>query len=145
MVEQYRYFFVHDHSIGMSLFEHADNLLSRLESQGRQIAVATGKTRAGLDRVLNDLGMSGRFHATRCADETASKPDPTMVLEILAELNIPAHEAIMIGDTEYDLAMGQAARVGGIGVTYGSHNREQLQKHSPLLIVDSLAQLLEQF
>lgn len=119
-------------------FAGAEDLLRELDGQGRQLAVATGKTRIGLDRMLGVTGWGGYFAATRCADETASKPDPRMLRELLRELGVPVTRAIMIGDTTYDLAMAEALGMASIGVTYGVHDSERLLRHQPLALCDSV-------
>lgn len=122
----------------------ADQLLQRLQGQQRLLAVATGKSRLGLDRVLAQTGWAERFHATRCADETASKPDPRMLRELLRELNVPVSRAVMIGDTTYDLAMAEALGMASIGVTYGVHAPERLLAHGPLALCSSIDDLAAQ-
>lgn len=124
-------------------FAGAEDMLRGLRSQGRQLAVATGKTRIGLDRVLAHTGWTDHFHATRCADETASKPDPRMLRELLAALDVPVHRAVMVGDTTYDLAMAEAIGMPSIGVTYGVHEADRLLRHGPLTLCDSIGQLTE--
>jgi len=122
-------------------FEGAESLLDALRAQGRQLAVATGKTRVGLDRVLGMTGWQGHFAATRCADETASKPDPRMLRELLRELRVPVARAVMVGDTTYDLEMARALGMASVGVTYGVHAPERLREHAPLALCDSLPAL----
>jgi phosphoglycolate phosphatase len=135
--------FVEFDRIPSDLFDGALETLNGLREAGHMLAVATGKSRRGLSRVLASLELERFFDATRCADETLSKPDPLMLNELLQELDCPAHEAVMIGDTEYDLAMAVAANVAGVGVSYGSHSPERLQRHGPMAIVDTLPELLE--
>ncbi len=125
-----------------AFFPGALETLEALRSRGHRLAVATGKSRRGLDRVLARHGLSGFFDATRCADETASKPDPLMLQQIVTELGVPASRAVMVGDTEYDLDMAARAGVRSIGVSYGVHPPERLARHAPLRIIDSLRQLL---
>ena len=104
------------------------------------MAVATGKSRRGLDRVLNKTGWSDYFAATRCADETASKPNPKMLHELLNELKVPVERALMVGDTTYDLAMAEAIGMASVGVTYGVHSPERLLQHRPrALCADALS------
>lgn len=119
-------------------FAGAEALLHDLRRQGRTLAVATGKSRAGLDRVLGHTGWGGLFAATRCADETASKPDPLMLRQLLAETGVPVRRAVMIGDTIYDLAMAEALGMPSIGVTYGVHAPDRLLQHRPLALCDSI-------
>ena len=125
------------------LFPGALQLLEALRARGHWVAVATGKSRRGLDRVLGELGLDDCFHATRCADETASKPDPRMLHEIVAALGAEPEQAVMIGDTEYDLEMAARARIRSLGVSYGVHSRERLARHGPARIVDSLPEILD--
>lgn len=122
-------------------FEGVTELLEQLRQQGHQLAVATGKSRRGLDRVLTALSMAEFFDGTRCADETRSKPDPTMVEELLLELSVKADQAVVIGDTEYDLEMASRAGVRSVGVSYGVHSPERLSRHKPLAIIDKIAEL----
>ena len=125
------------------LFPKALEVLEELRARGHYIAVATGKSRRGLDRVLASMGMEGFFHATRCADETASKPDPRMILEIIEELGEAVEQAVVMGDTEYDMDMARRAGVAGIGVSYGVHSPQRLALYRPSLIVGCLSELLD--
>jgi phosphoglycolate phosphatase len=117
--------------------------LQQLKDEGCTLAVATGKSRRGLSRVLDQLQMLDFFHATRCADETQSKPHPQMLHELLDELVVPVERAVMIGDTEYDMAMAQAAAMPRIGVSYGAHAADRLLPYQPELVIDEFAQLLD--
>jgi phosphoglycolate phosphatase len=123
------------------LFPGALDLLRSLHSNDCLLAVATGKSRAGLDRVLRQSGAANYFHATRCADETVSKPNPRMLLEILSTLSVPASNAVMIGDTTFDLEMAAAVGMRSIGVAHGVHDVDSLAKHSPVDIVPDLIAL----
>lgn len=125
-----------------SLFPKAQEVLEELRARGHYLAVATGKSRRGLERVLAATGMERIFHATRCADETASKPDPRMILEIIEELGAAADQSIMVGDTEYDMEMARRAGALRIGVSYGVHSPQRLARHRPSLIVGCLSELL---
>jgi phosphoglycolate phosphatase len=124
------------------MYPGAMDTLHGLRDAGLELAVATGKSRRGLDRVLAGLGLEGFFDSTRCADETHSKPHPRMLNEIMSERGKAAHEVIMVGDTEFDLAMAVNAGVSSIGVSYGVHAVERLRSHGPLAIVDALPDLL---
>ncbi|MDR3417998.1 MAG: HAD-IA family hydrolase [Nevskia sp.] len=109
------------------LFEGAGEALRQLQEQGYRLAVATGKSRPGLDRSLRTHAhLQPLFLTTRCADETADKPDPLMLREILAETGVAAHEALMIGDTEYDMSMAQALGMPALGVGCGVHEPGRL-------------------
>ena len=124
------------------LFSGVADTLGRLKDEGHLLAVATGKNRRGLQRVLGQLDMLDFFHATRCADETQSKPHPQMLHELLDELATPVHRAVMVGDTEYDMAMAQEAGMVRIGVDYGAHAPERLQRYAPEMILSDFPQLL---
>lgn len=116
-------------------------LLGQLKAQGIKMAVATGKTRRGLDRVMSLTDTAGYFDATRCADEALSKPHPLMLEQILEELAIAPKDAIMIGDTEYDLNMANAAGMDCIGVSYGAHDEARLLACNPKRVVSNMNQL----
>jgi len=128
-------------------FDGEAAMLDDLQRAGVKLAVATGKSRKGLDRVLHQTQSMSMFAATRAASETRSKPHPLMLEEILAETGIAAHEAIMVGDTSYDLEMAQNIAMPRVGVSYGVHTVEVLQLFQPLKIagdVHSLHQFLLQ-
>ena len=143
MADQYRLHFLADQVPGSVLFDGAREVLSHLADTGYFIAVATGKSRRGLDRVLGALGLEDLFDATRCADETSSKPDPLMINELLDERRFHPKEAIMVGDTEYDLEMARNAGVASVGVSFGVHSVERLSDHGPIAIIHTLPELLD--
>lgn len=116
--------------------------LDQLKARGHRLAVATGKSRRGMQRVLGQLDLHDYFHASRCADETRSKPHPQMLHELLAELRSSSAEAVMIGDTEYDMAMARSAGMARIAVGFGAHAVERLLPYEPALVLDNLQQLL---
>lgn len=124
-----------------ALYDGVEQGLVQLENAGHSVAVATGKSRAGLNRVLANLGWQDRFRATRCADETASKPHPLMLHEIMQECRVDARDVVMVGDTEYDLAMAVNAKVQGVGVSYGAHEASRLLLHSPIAVIDHFSEL----
>ncbi len=107
--------------------------LKRLREEGYAMAVATGKSRRGLERVLNRLDMQDYFDGSRCADETASKPHPKMLHELLVEFDVAADQAVMIGDTEYDMEMAKNAAMPRVAVSYGAHHIDRLTPYKPLL------------
>ena len=113
-----------------------------LRNSGHQLSVATGKSRRGLDRVLKKLQLSDYFDATRCADETASKPDPKMLHELLHCFGCDASSAVMVGDTEFDMSMAYAADVPRVAVSYGAHHIDRLRHYDPLLCIDDMSQIL---
>jgi phosphoglycolate phosphatase len=125
------------------LFPEVLATLQALRERGCLLAVATGKNRRGLTRVLGGLGMLEFFDASRCADETRSKPHPQMLHELLRELSIPAGGAVMVGDTEYDMAMAQQAGMARIAVDYGAHAVERLLPYAPALVLARFGQLLD--
>lgn len=120
------------------LFPGARETLEHLHAEGYLLAVATGKGRAGLDKVLKATGLGELFAATRCADETCSKPDPRMLQELMTELKTAPGETLMVGDTEYDMAMACSAGAGPIAVSYGVHAPERLLRYEPLACLDAI-------
>ncbi len=138
-VEAYReHWFAHD---GSQLFDGARELLELLRAEGILLAVATGKARRGLERVLDETGLTGFFHATRCSDETISKPHPLMLLEVMAELAVAPEETVMVGDTEFDMAMATAAGTAKIAVQSGVHSAVRLLQHNPLACLGGVADM----
>jgi phosphoglycolate phosphatase len=123
------------------LFDGAVALLERLRQRGTALAVATGKTRAGLDRALRTSGLTGRFDMTRCADESHAKPHPAMLETIMAQLRTAPARTLMIGDTTHDLEMARAAGVPAVALTQGAHPRGTLAALQPLAVLDSLPAL----
>ena len=117
-------------------FLGVEETLHQLKADGYQLAVATGKSRAGLDRVQLSLGMEDFFHSSRCADETLSKPHPLMLEQLLAEFDLPAEAAVMVGDTEFDMEMAVNAGMPRIAVSYGAHHADRLIAFDPLACVD---------
>lgn len=117
-------------------------VLDSLRQSELALAVATGKSRRGLNRVLGNLGMTEFFHGSRCADETASKPDPLMLRELCEEFGVAPKDAILVGDTEYDLEMARHIAMPSVGVSYGVHGPERLQRWQPLAILDEFSGLL---
>lgn len=126
---------------GMALFLGVRELLERLQAQGRLLAVATGKSRQGLDRALQASALAARFAASRCADETHPKPHPAMLLELMDELGVEPERALMVGDTSHDLEMARAAQVDAVAVTYGAHPPATLRALEPRGCVASVAEL----
>ncbi len=124
-----------------ALFNGAMAVITRLRKEGYLLAVATGKSRRGLDRSLQETGSADYFHITRCADETFSKPHPQMLLEIMAVLNVEPDETLMVGDTEYDLQMATQAGTASLAVSYGVHERERLLAHQPLACLDDISEV----
>ncbi|WP_417688890.1 HAD-IA family hydrolase [Pseudidiomarina sp.] len=123
------------------LFSGVPAMLAELGGQGYQLAVATGKARRGLDRVLRECGLESAFTITRCADESRSKPDPHMLHEIMAYTGIEQSATLMIGDSIHDLRMAQAAGVDALGVDFGAHSAELLLTCEPRGIISDWSQL----
>ena len=122
-------------------FDGVAELLADLKQQGLKLAVATGKSRKGLDRVLSQTNSHHLFDITRAASETKSKPHPLMLQEILTEMDVAVECAMMVGDTSYDLEMAQNLNMPRIGVSYGVHSVATLQRYQPLIIADNIAEL----
>lgn len=122
-------------------FEGVPQMLDELADAGVWLAVATGKSRAGLDRALKQTDWGRYFVTTRCADEGAPKPDPWMLRDICEEIAVDPVEALMVGDTTHDLGMARAAGTGAIAVTYGAHPRSELETEPSLAMVDSIDEL----
>ena len=114
------------------LFAGTESMLQELRGAGHRLAIATGKSRRGLDRVLEQTGLGPLFDATRCGDESASKPAPGMLLDLMRILNATPEKTLMIGDTTHDLQMAANAGVSSIAVAYGAHPRDQLLALQPL-------------
>jgi phosphoglycolate phosphatase len=131
-----------DEEKSSDFFPSVTNTLQSLRNQGHTLTIATGKSRKGLDRILKDLGMSDYFDATRCADETASKPHPLMLEQLLNHFNVQARDAVMIGDTEYDMEMAMRIAMPRIAVSYGAHHIDRLHQYKPELCLDQFDQLL---
>lgn len=142
LADRYRhYFLAQDQSI--PLFPGAHETIAELHEAGHALAVATGKSRKGLDRVLDSSGLRPYFHASRTADETFSKPHPAMLQELMDELGMQPREVLMIGDTTHDLQMAINAGVDAVGMTYGAHLEEQLRELNPLALLDDFHSLRE--
>ena len=145
LVEAYReQYNLHQH-IDTPLYPEIKTLLVNLKSQGYTLAVATGKGRNGLNRMLDKSNTVDLFSATICADEANSKPDPLMLNLLLKKLNIEASQALMVGDSSYDLEMAKNAGMDRLGVSYGVHEASILSLFNPVAIVDSLATELQQY
>lgn len=137
----YREHFLAAYGSPESLFPGVQEVLELMLARGFRLAVATGKSRVGLERSLGATQLGRYFCATRCADETASKPDPTMLRELSEELAVAPEACIMIGDTEYDLEMAKRAGVPSIGAEYGVHGGDRLRRHQPLACLADIRKL----
>jgi len=123
------------------LFDGVAEAIAELGGADYFLAVATGKSRAGLDRDLETTGLRGHFLATRTADESESKPHPQMLLELMEELGTTPAETLMVGDTTFDLEMAGNAGVACVGVMTGAHGRERLEACEPRTVLGSVAEL----
>ena len=123
------------------LFEGTLEMLHALKARNHLLAVATGKNRRGLDDALAQSDLRGVFDATRTADETASKPHPLMLQELMAELGTPAARMLMVGDTTHDLQLAANAGAASVAVSYGAHEREAFDVHAPLFVAHSTREL----
>ena len=141
LIEEYKHQYVKANTTPAPLFDDAIELLSALKNKNKILAVATGKGRQGLQRVLNKTKTEHFFHSSRSADDAKSKPHPEMLHSLLDELGVAKKEAIMIGDTSHDLLMAQSAGIDSIGITCGVHSREVLEQFEPKAIVNSLSEL----
>jgi phosphoglycolate phosphatase len=123
------------------LFDGVAEALEDFRAQGYRLAVATGKSRRGLDHVLAGRGWLEYFDVTRCADETASKPDPLMLREILVHCGVAVEEALMVGDSPFDLRMAHRAGMDSVAVGYGAQPLAELLKESPKLAIERFEEL----
>lgn len=128
-------------SRSLSLFGGIAELLRELKSRNRLLAVATGKSRNGLNDVLARSGVDSLMDATRCADECSSKPHPQMLEELMDELGIRPGATVMIGDTTHDMLMARNAGVSAVAVTYGAHGHEALETTQPDASCDTVEEL----
>lgn len=113
------------------LFSGVYDMLVKLKQAGYQLAVATGKNRAGLQKALQATGTEELFCITRCADETASKPNPKMIRDIMQHTNTANERTLMVGDSIHDLQMALNAQISAIAVSCGAHPEHLLQQYSP--------------
>ncbi|MEE9492501.1 MAG: HAD-IA family hydrolase [Gammaproteobacteria bacterium] len=139
-VERYRYYWFGESKESI-LFDGVVEMLEQLRSRNVLLAVATGKGRMGLDKVLQETQLREHFVATRCAEETRSKPHPKMLLEIFDELKVSPQQSLMVGDTEFDLHMANRAKVDAVAVNYGVHDEVRLNACKPLASYSSVREL----
>ena len=146
VVERYRVHFL-KHDAGTTLFPGVAETIAALRDAGFLLAVATGKSRRGLDRALAATGLKSYFHASRCADEGHVKPQPGMLLELMSELGVTAPRTLMIGDTTHDMEMARAAGAQRLAVCYGAHAKDALLGYGPVACLEDfpgVRQWLEQ-
>jgi len=142
MIASYKAHYLTLNTTPSPLFQGSETLLATLFDNHYRLAIATGKGRNGLERVLNETGLGHYFSATRCADESKSKPDPEMILSLLHALDVPPERAIMVGDSLHDLNMANNAGIDAVGVSYGAHSAKQLLCAAPKAIITSPLELL---
>ena len=140
VVEAYRRHFL-ARDPGIPLFPGAQAMLAGLKARGHILAIATGKSRAGLERALDNTGLRPLFAASRCADECASKPAPDMLSELMEELGANAVDTLVIGDTVHDLQMAAHAGVQAVAVSHGAHPRGDLVALAPLACLANIDEL----
>ncbi|PRC92234.1 HAD-IIIA family hydrolase [Solimicrobium silvestre] len=140
MVERYRYHYLTQDE-ELVLFDGVKEMLTELSQSGYFLAVATGKSRVGLNRALDASKLLSVFDATRCADETFSKPHPAMLLELTRELGQDIKRTVMIGDTTHDLLMAGNAGADAVAVNYGAHPTEVLQELNPMYMANTVPML----
>lgn len=143
LIESYKTHFVIQDSTEQGLFNGVEAGLKALDRAGAVLAVATGKSRVGLDRVLSEVALAPYFITTRCADETRSKPHPQMLHDILDFTAIEPHKAIMIGDTTFDMDMAANAGMAGLGAGYGVHSESMLRDSKAVEVAESFGDIIE--
>ena len=137
---RYRHHYIaHKHDI--SLFEGILEMLTELKTRQHWLTVATGKTRQGLDDALHSSELKGMFDSSRTVDETAGKPHPRMLLELMSEFGVDPGRTLMIGDTTHDLQMAANAGCPSVAVSYGAHEPEAFHALEPLFVAHSVRQL----
>lgn len=141
IADAYREHFLVHNDTPSRFFDGATETLKKLRADGYMLAVATGKSRRGLDEEFEKTGIRGMFELSRCAGETRSKPHPDMLQEIMDILGLMAAETLMIGDTEFDMLMARNAGADALAVSYGVHDRERLLKTDPVGIVDDVSHI----
>ena len=139
--ERYRHHFLFKSTISSEMFPGAVTTIQNLAEMGYLLAVATGKGRNGLNKVLSETGLGEYFHATRTADETFSKPHPQMLLELMDVLGAAPEQTLMVGDTEYDMLLAKNANVSSLAVSYGVHATERLLKCQPVGCIDAISDI----
>ena len=137
---RYRFHYL-QHQDDLSLFDGVLPLLNDLRERGHLLAVATGKSRRGLDEALHSVDLRGVFDGSRTADQTAGKPHPLMLQELMAEFDVAPERLLMIGDTTHDLQMAVNAGCASVGVSYGAHEPDAFHALQPLAVVHSVREL----
>lgn len=140
LVNRYRHHYV-AHQNDVVLFDGTLAMLNALKARQHRLGVATGKSRRGLDEALDAVQLTRLFDATRTADETASKPDPRMLLELMQECGVDPERTLMVGDTTHDLLLAANAGTARVAVSYGAHDPAAFNAFSPLHVAHSVADL----
>ncbi len=143
LVNSYRAYFFSDDAPQSQLFSGAKETIELLSDAGFMLAIATGKSRRGLNKELSTSGLEEYFHITRTAEETFSKPHPMMLDEIIVDYNVEVENALMIGDSEYDLQMANNFAMDSVAVTCGVHDRDRLLEQNPVGLLNSIVELPE--
>jgi phosphoglycolate phosphatase len=141
LAERYRHHFLALEGHGAPLYDGVREMLSDLHGRGRRLAVATGKARRGLERVLDASGLRPWFEATRCADEGFAKPHPDMLLMLLDITGVEPKRAVMVGDTTHDLELAANAGIDAVAVSYGAHDEKLLSTRPAKARCGSVAEL----
>ena len=141
VIEAYREHWLADAVPAAAMFAGADKLIHGLAEKGYLLAVATGKSRRGLEKSFDESGLRDYFHASRCADEAFSKPHPQMLEDLMSHLGCAPARTLMVGDTEYDMQMAANARTDALGVSFGVHEPKRLFAHGALACLDALAEI----
>ena len=139
LTERYRQHYIYQDQTPMPLYVGAAAGLEQLHAAGKWLAIATGKSRRGMLRVFEECDIEHLFVASRCGDETHSKPNPQMLFDVLDQVGMQPEQAVMVGDTLYDMQMAQQAGVASLAVGYGVGAADELAEHASLGVVDSFA------
>ncbi|QSX35441.1 HAD-IA family hydrolase [Shewanella avicenniae] len=132
---RYRHHFLRRADEPLKLFDGIEHLITELQQRGIELAVATGKSRAGLDRMLEQTGLGQYFSHTRTADDAQSKPHPDMLQQLLSVTGAAANKSMMVGDSQLDLKMANSAGMSAVGVAYGAHGEQKLQECNPKAVI----------
>lgn len=142
LFQSYRELYIKTDPTPTPMYPGAIDCLKYLQSQHVLLAVATGKARIGLERVMaEEAGIKSFFNDSICADEAKGKPDPDMLLQLCRRQNVSTEHTLMVGDTEFDLEMASRANVAAIGISHGAHSVEQLMKWQPIALIHHLSEM----
>ncbi|MDX1796880.1 MAG: HAD-IA family hydrolase [Hydrogenovibrio sp.] len=143
MSNAYTEFFLEHCDVEMAPFSGAEALLADLKAQNVKLAIATGKSRKGLNQVLAETGFDAYFDFTRTPVESESKPSPLMLQQILEEFGLSVEQAVMVGDTEFDMQMARNIKMDAVALSHGVHELDVLKKHEPVECFDDLHSMRE--